>query len=264
MDDVDRDRDRVEESAQVALVEHRALVLLGDVAEDDHGTPGKRRDAAVDHELAPVERGGADAEPAAPLAQGRPRQARRARRSPVEEARVEELGANLLPRLQTEDRACGRVRDRGAARGDDDAVGDRVEDGVEAQLLVLAPGALGQSRQARQRVESARRVGDARLVQRCAPGGLERRVAALGDERHANHGREALSAVLRRARLGVRTDHREPVAAEQPLSRLGEHGERLVEGGRLVDGDRRFDQLVLALTIVTCGGVEGLPHVKVG
>src|SRR5207245_51380 len=60
--DGERNRHRVEERVEVALVEHLALVLGGDVPEDDHRAVLKRGDAAVEDELAPVEGGRAEAE----------------------------------------------------------------------------------------------------------------------------------------------------------------------------------------------------------
>ena len=62
VDDGERDGNRVEEPHQVALVQDGALVLLGDVAEDDHGAASGPRDAGVEHEVAAVERGRPDAD----------------------------------------------------------------------------------------------------------------------------------------------------------------------------------------------------------
>jgi hypothetical protein len=111
------------------------VVLLRDVAEDDHGAVGDRRDAAVEDELTAVERRRADTEPAAVAVRER-RLARRLLRVELvgdafEGARHEHRAAELDVGRDGENPPCRRVRGRTAARAQDDAVVDALEHVLE-------------------------------------------------------------------------------------------------------------------------------------
>ena len=244
------DRNRIEERVEIPLVQHFALVLGGDVSEDDHSAAGRRGDASVEDELPAVECRCPDPEAAAGT--GRDRllagdvPLRMLVGLPVQVAGVEQRGSELHAEGNRQEGARGRIRSGGCRRADDDAVGDSVEHRVELELLTFPQRALGDRGQPGERPQEAGGRLCLVLRERLGPERMKGGDPVRGDERHADDERRRLERAGQARREAL--DPGLPGIygrAPDGLCRAGRRGDCLAEGEPGVGPDRAEAQVVV-------------------
>ncbi len=155
--------------------------------------------------------------------------------------------------LELEQPASGRVHDDPFSRPHDDAIGERVQDGLEPCALqtihTFVLGAVGDARERPEHAENLRRPLNFRAALVLAPPGLERdRRKALRRERHDDEDRQ-LGECGCQARVEPACLHRagdDSLSAERRPVRMARRECDGDAGGFCADADRSADRSALA------------------